>query len=145
MSESPITASTRSAATLNTVRWIVCGLCVLLVVVAVLLPSEAMSWLRRDYPLINRPMSWLDHASSRFDLTHVFLFGGVGWLVSCLWPRLSWWRIALAMLGLAVGSELLQFWAPGREPRVSDAYDDLLGAAVGLTLALPFRWLLRRS
>ncbi|WP_162349282.1 VanZ family protein [Pseudoxanthomonas gei] len=130
---------------LNVLRWVLCDLCVLLVVIAVLLPSRAMSWLRRDYPLINWPMSRLDHASSRFDLVHVVLFAAVSFTVSCLWPRLPWWKLALAMLALATGSELLQFWAPGREPRVSDAYDDLLGAAVGLTLALPFRWLLRRT
>ena len=144
MSESPSSAATRPAGTLDALRWILCGLCVLLVVVAVLLPPEAMSWLRRGYPLINRPMSWLDLASSRFDLIHVVLFAAVSFAVACLWPRLPWWKLALAMLALATGSELLQFWAPGREPGMGDAYDDLLGAAAGLVVALPLRWVLRR-
>jgi hypothetical protein len=118
---------------------------VLLALVAVALSPATMAWLRSDYAWIGRPLLWLDSAStSELDLTHVALFGGITWLLACLWPRLAWWRLLLFMLALAVVTEVVQRWVPGRTPRLTDVVDDLLGAGVGLALSLPLRWLARR-
>ena len=127
-------------------KWWLCAVLVALVVVAVILPTSALSWLRRDYEIIGLPLLWLDDASASLplDLTHVALFGLVGFAMAVLWPRARWWQIALPLLILAVGSELLQSWVPGREPKISDVIDDLVGAAIGCALALPIRWWARR-
>ena len=141
---SPADGSAPTAPT--AIRWWLCGACVLLVVIAVILPTSALSWLRSDYQIIGVPLLWLDNASESFalDLTHVALFGLVALVMATLWPRTHWWRIGSALLMLAVGSELLQLLVPGREPRVGDVVDDLIGAAIGCLLSLPLRWWLTR-
>lgn len=136
----------RNSRVLSAARWGVLGAAVALVVVAVALPSTALSWLRRDYEFIGRPLLWLDNTSELLplDLTHVALFALTGFLVAALWPRARWHHVAAALLALAIGSELLQFLAPGREPRIADVLDDLIGAAIGCSFALPVRWVARR-
>ena len=123
-----------------------CAACVTLVLVAVSLPSSALAWLRRDYEVIGVPLLWLDNASESLpmDLTHVALFGLIAFVIASLWPRARWWQIALPLLALAGGSELLQWLVPGRSPRLGDVLDDLIGAASGFLLAVPFRWWLTR-
>ena len=120
---------------------------VALVFVAVLLPSDVLAWLRSDYyTWIGRPLNWLDDASTeQLDLTHVVLFAGVSLLVACLLPRMRAWQIGLLLVGLAVVTEVAQFWVPGREPKLSDVYDNLLGIVIGIAAAMPLRWLLRAT
>ena len=141
-----ITTSLLSTA-LRVLRWLLLGLGVAAVIVAVLQQSDGLSWVRSDYyRWIGRPLNWLDDASTaQLDLTHVALFGAISLLVACLWPRVHAWRIALWLLVLAVATEVVQFWVPGREPNFSDVYDNLLGILVGLIVATPFRWLSRRT
>ena len=126
---------------IRALRWLFLGLIVLLPVVAVLLPPSTMAWLRSDYVWLGRPLFWLDwYSTPWFDLTHIVLFGAITWCLACLWPRAAWWRSALLMLALGVVTEIMQFWVPGRTPRISDLADDLLGVGVGLVLAFPLRW-----
>ena len=141
-SSSGIATTSRYWKALRGLRWLLLGLGVAAVIVAVLLPSDVLAWLRSDYYMwIGRPLNWLDNASTEhLDLTHVALFSGISFLVACLWPRAQVWRIALSLLLLAVATELAQFWVPGREPRLSDVYDNLLGIALGLAIAMPLRW-----
>ena len=121
-------------------RWALLGAAVLLAIVAVVLPTHTLAALRSDYVCFGRPLLWLDNMSSpSLDMTHVVLFAGIAWLLSVLWPRLVWWRVALPLLALAVTTELLQFWVPGRTPRLDDCFVDMLGVAIGLLLALPVR------
>ena len=107
-----------------------------ILLIAVLLPSDALSWLRSDYRAFGQLMNSIEGLMPRVDLTHVLLFGSIGLLSSSLWPRLPWSRIALLLLGLAVGTELVQFLVPGREPRISDAGFDLLGGGLGMIAAM---------
>ncbi len=145
MAEVRIESRARWIAAANVVRWLVLALLLLLAVVAVMLPSYTLAWLRSDYGWFGELMQWLDEASTpTFDMTHVVLFGGIAFLAACLWPRVAWWRIGFLFLLLAVATELVQFWVPGRTPLVGDAWDDLVGVACGLVVALPIRWLLRR-
>ena len=128
-------------------RWLLLVAGVAAVMVAVMLPSDVLSWLRSDYYLwFGRPLNWLDNASTpQLDLTHVAMFSGVSLLVACLWPRVQVWRIALCLMLLAVATELAQFWVPGRTPKLTDVYDNLLGIALGVAVATPVRWLRRRK
>lgn len=134
----------RVAAVLSALRWLLLGTSMALVIVAVLLPSSALSWMRRDWTLFGELMNRLDGASGRFDMTHVALFAWAGFLFSSLWPRVGGWRWLGVLLALAVGSELVQFLVPGREPKIGDLHDDLVGIALGTVLALPLRFFLRR-
>lgn len=146
-SEGANTKASRLSSAARGLRWLLLGLGVAGVIVAVLLPSNVLSWLRSDYyPWIGRPLNWLDDASTpQLDLTHVAMFGAISLLVACLWPRVHAWRIALWLLLLAVATEVVQFWVPGREPMLSDVYDNLLGIALGLAVATPVRWLRYRK
>ena len=146
-SESATTKANRLSSAACGLRWLLMGLGVAGVIVAVLLPSNVLSWLRSDYyPWIGRPLNWLDDASTaHLDLTHVAMFGAISMLVACLWPRVHARRIALWLLLLAVATEVVQFWVPGREPMLSDVYDNLLGIALGLAVATPVRWLRYRK
>ena len=145
MPDQPASVPNPSAGVLKPLGWLVLGLSVVLVIVAVVLPPEVLSWLRSDFRLFGQPLNWLEMTSPRVDLTHVILFGWIGFLSSCLWRRSPWWRIALPLVGLAVATELLQYLVPGRAPRISDLYDDLLGVAIGVILAIPPRWWVRRK
>ena len=145
MSSQPAAVPNPSAGVLKPLGWLVLGLSVVLVIVAVVLPPHVLSWLSSDVWLFGQSLKWLEAISTRVDLVHVILFGWVGFLLSCLWRRSPWWRIALLLVGLAVATELLQFLVPGRTPRISDLYDDLLGVAIGVVSAIPLRWFARRK
>ena len=136
-------ASSRYSKVGRGLRWLLLGSGVAALIVAVLLPSDVLAWLRSDYYMwIGRPLNWLDNASTEYlDLTHVAMFSGISLLVACLWPRVPVWRIALCLLLLAVATEVAQFWVPGRTPKLSDVYDNLLGITLGLAVATLIRWL----
>ncbi len=140
MSTDPADRDTRAAAPL--MRWIAAGMLVLgiaVLLLAVMLPSYTLSWLRADYRWLGRPLNWIEGLPVPLDTVHVLLFAWVTLCVRWLFPRLRWWQVGLWMLALAVGTELLQFLAPGREPKLADIVDDLAGVALGLLMA----WLLK--
>ncbi|MCB1575729.1 MAG: hypothetical protein KDI80_17280, partial [Xanthomonadales bacterium] len=58
--------------------------------------------------------------------------------------RARWWVLFLVLVGLALITEVMQYMTVGRTPRWSDARDDVVGAALGLLLAVPFAVVLRR-
>ena len=145
MPDQPASVPNPSAGVLKPLGWLVLGLSGVLVIVAVVLPPHLVSWLISDFQFFGQALKWLGAISTRVDLTHVILFGWVGFLLSCLRRRSPWWRIALPLVVLAVASELLQYLVPGRVPRISDLYDDLLGIAIGVVLAIPLRWWVRRK
>lgn len=82
--------------------------------------------------------AWLDQA----DLTqhgdkwtHALLFTTLGWLAMGAWRcRSKRQRLAWSLLVLAVITEVLQAWVPGRSPSLADAVADALGLAVGAGL-----------
>lgn len=127
---------------LHAISWIMLGLAIFVLFIAVTLSSEAMSWLRSTYPVFNKPLSWMEHASPEFGLVHVLLFAVIAFLLRCLWRGARcWWPVA-TLAGLAAATELAQFLIPGRNPRLSDLRDDLLGAALGFGLATLVGWLI---
>ncbi len=109
-------------------------LCVV-VVVAMALSSQAMSDLRVALPPLSRAMSWLEGLDTPFDMDHVAFFAMMTFAARLLIPRVRWWWIALGVVMLAAGTELMQFWVPGRTPKLLDVRDDLIGGAVGLSSA----------
>lgn len=117
-------------------RLLAVALPVVVIAAAVLLPNTALAELRRQFPGFSRMLSWLDHAapSLNMDLVHVICFGALSLCVFLAWPRAAW-RLKLGgLVGLAVVSELVQVWVPGRRPSWGDFSDDLTGLALGLGL-----------
>lgn len=144
MDDRPVQLADGSLSALRALAGFLLALSLTVLIVAVLLPNYALAWLRSEYWLFGQPLNWLEMRSPRIDLTHVILFAWISLLLSCMWARARWWRIALPLLGLAVATELLQFLVPGRSPLVSDLYDDLLGVGIGLATAIPVKWGARR-
>lgn len=71
-------------------------------------------------------------------LAHLLAFGLMAWLSQQPPLRWSLWRLAALVVALAVGTELLQFWARDRHPGLDDVAVDLAGAVLGA-------WWARRS
>ena len=82
--------------------------------------------------------AWLDQAefAAHGDKwTHAILFMALGGLAMGAWrSRSQRLRLAWSLLGLAVVTEVLQAWVPGRSPSLADAVADTLGLAVGAGL-----------
>jgi|GEM_PF-2040474 len=139
-------ATPKAKAAFSPGQWIAAGMLLLSVgvlLVAVMLPSYTLSWLRSDYRWLGRPLNWMEGLPVPLDTVHVLLFAWVTLCVRWLFPRLRWWQVALCMLAVAVATELLQFFAPGREPKMLDVLDDLVGVGLGLGLAAALFWLAR--
>ncbi len=116
----------------GTKQMLVAAALVTVVIIAMMLSSHAMADLRMAIPPLSRMMSWLERLETPFDMDHVAFFTVVVLLARMILPRARWWWIALVVGVLAVGTELLQFWVPGRTPKLLDVRDDLLGGAIGL-------------
>jgi len=125
-------------------RTAVLVLAVLLVSLAVSLSPEGVRWLRTELPLANFGLGWLELKSVGVNATHVALFFLVGLVMACaLLPGARLWRVGLLSLLLlamiAVASEALQLWIPGRTARLLDIRDDLVGGVAGLLVGLCLR------
>ena len=126
-------------------RWVVLGLSVVGLVVVVMLTSAEMAEIRRGFPMLSRSMSRLERIwPDGPDLEHVVLFAGLGFLWRVLMLRTRWWILFLALVALALITEVMQYMTVGRTPRWTDARDDVVGAALGMLLAMPVVVLLRR-
>lgn len=119
-------------------------LVVLLVILGAGLTPDGVRWIRTEVPGANYGMGWLELKSVGLNAPHVALFFAVGIaLALAMLPGRPLWRAGLASLGLlaliAVASEALQLAIPGRNPRLLDIRDDLVGGLAGLALGLCLR------
>lgn len=130
----------------NFYYWLACGLllCSLtLIVTATMLPNTALAWLRSEYRWLGQPLNWIENRSQIIGWIHLLLFALLGAVARLV---LSRWRIALllaSLVALAALSELVQFWIPGRTPRISDFTADVVGAVVGVAVVWGGQWLWR--
>lgn len=69
------------------------------------------------------------------DWLHLILFTWLGLLIWLARPNLRNWRGIALVTVLAVGAELAQWLADGREPGVGDATLNVVGGLVGVLLA----------
>lgn len=110
----------------------------LITLLALLLPAPqvlaAKVWVASWLP----GAAWLDQANLTQHgdkWTHALLFTTLGWFAMGAWrSRSKRQRLAWSLLGLAVITEVLQAWVPGRSPSLADAIADALGLAVGAGL-----------
>jgi VanZ family protein len=89
---------------------------------------------------------WLDEAeltAHADQWTHALLFTTLGGLAMAAWrSRSERQRLGWGLLGLAIATEILQAWVPGRSPSLADAGADALGLVAGGWLGW---WALSRS
>jgi VanZ family protein len=106
-----------------------------LVLLSVLLPNTELSWMRRHWPWFNLPMHWIEHAHSVVNLVHALLFLALGAAARMAFPGVRAWRTGSAMLLLGVATELMQFFVPGRHPRLADVAVDVAAGMAGWAIA----------
>lgn len=121
------------------------SLLVALAVVVMMLTSGQMADLRMALPPLSNAMSRLETLPVPFDMDHVAFFAMLACAVRLLLPGVRWWWLLLGLGALAVGTEVLQFATVGRTPKVLDARDDIVGAALGLLLTGGLRLLGARA
>ena len=107
-------------------------LCAALIVLAVALPNTDLAWLRADYRWLGQPLNWIEGLWPTVSVVHILLFALLGITAGLALPGWSLGRLLLMQVAFVTATELLQFWAPGRTPRLSDVAVDMLGAALGL-------------
>ena len=73
----------------------------------------------------------------------LFAFVLIGGLFGVAYPR-HLPRIAVIVVGFALGLEVLQMMIPGRHARLFDAVVKCCGGIAGVTAAACFNWLVRR-
>lgn len=69
------------------------------------------------------------------DWLHLFLFAWLGFLIWLARPNLRNWHGIVFVAVLAVGAELAQWLADGREPGIGDATLNVVGGLLGILLA----------
>ena len=112
-------------------RRIILILALLLVLTSVLLPSADIGWLRHRWKWFTYPLDWIESTHSVVNLVHLglFLLLGVAMRLALPQRRVGWVFITLLVMGIS--TELVQFFVPGRHPRVSDAVVDVVGGLLG--------------
>lgn len=108
---------------------------VLLIVAAVLLPNTVLAEWRSEIRWLGQAANQVEGWWPGVNVVHVLMFAVLGLLARAAWPALGTARLLAVLLAFAALTELLQFWAPGREPRLVDVGYDLLGACAGVWLA----------
>ena len=127
------------AGRMNRLRYLPLALTVALVAVAALLPNFSVADLRMTLPWFSELINHVEALWPGIDSTHVLLFLPLGAALLLALPDINWpHRVGLALLGvlvLALATEFVQFWVPGRTPLWSDVRDDLIGGVVGVLVA----------
>ncbi|MEY6432634.1 VanZ family protein [Thioalkalicoccus limnaeus] len=112
-----------------------------LLLTALLLPPSALAalsaWLGDIVPFEPPRQGPVNTAA----LGHFGLFLVIATLVFAARLDLGWWRLFGILTGLAIISELLQFFVDGRHPSALDVLIDLLGILCGALLIASTPWL----
>jgi hypothetical protein len=125
---------------LASLRRILLGVCLALVVWLLLVPNTFLRFLRLQYRWIGVPMNWIEAHSTSINLPHVIAFLALGFAGRLGMPERTRTVLAAAV-AVAIASEIAQFWVPGRTPRVSDVGLDVAGALAGIVCAGMLVWL----
>jgi glycopeptide antibiotics resistance protein len=128
-------------------QMLLAGLLLLLLLAAamMLVPNYTLAWVRSE-------IAWLSHLISRVEMLwpvvntgHLLAFAMLGLLTRLALPRSRLSLIVLVYLVFSVVAELLQFYIPGRTPKVTDVRDNMAGLALGLVAASVLCWIWRRA
>ncbi|MCC5888484.1 MAG: VanZ family protein [Gammaproteobacteria bacterium] len=116
-------------------------LMVAVLLLGMLLPASAIDVLREA--VMGLFGDWVEDAPgpSKAIWAHLMLFTATGLLVGRLRQHFGWGRVLGFLLVLAVMTEAMQFFSPGRHPSLMDVGANLLGISVGLALLATLMWL----
>lgn len=109
-----------------------------LLAVAILLSSSRLATLRGVWPWLGLKIDQTEHLWLAVDMVHVVLFGGLGLLLVLAFPTVRLRVLYLALATLAVLTEFVQIWIPGRTASVGEVLLDLVAGGLGMGAA----WLL---
>lgn len=108
--------------------------------VMLLAPAETVLqikiWLADWLPFVQQ-LDALDATQHSDKWIHFGVFALLGWLGSQAWHMKSVARhpLLIGLLFMAVGTECIQHWVPGRSASVGDLLADLAGLMLGLLVA----------
>lgn len=109
-----------------------------LLAVAILLSSEQMAALRAAWPWLGLKIDQLEKLWPAVDMVHVVMFSGLGVLLVLAFPAVRLRALYLVIAVLAVLTEFVQIWIPGRTPSVGEVLLDLAAGVVGMGVAWLF-------
>ena len=109
-----------------------------LLAVAILLSSSQMALLRGAWPWLGLKIDQTEKLWPAVDMVHVVMFGGLGLLLVLAFPAVRLRALFLGLAALAVLTELVQVWIPGRTASVGEVLLDLVAGLAGMGVA----WLL---
>lgn len=102
--------------------------------IGMLLPASAIGWLRTRLPLLTQFWDGLNASFPMLNPLHVLWYA---WIVLAWWilATRTWrWRGIFFLICLSVLGEILQQLVPGRNARMADVFNDLLGVAIGIAM-----------
>ena len=106
--------------------------------VAILLSNTQIAALRRAWPWLSQTISRVERLWPAVDMVHVVLFGGLGLLLVLAFPAVRLRALFLGLAALAVLTELVQVWIPGRTASVGEVLLDLVAGGLGMGAAWLF-------
>ena len=109
-----------------------------LLAVAILLSSSQMAALRGAWPWLGLKIDQTEKLWPAVDMVHVVMFGGLGLLLVLAFPAVRLRVLYLALAALAVLTEFVQIWIPGRTASVGEVLLDLVAGLAGMGVAWVF-------
>ena len=102
---------------------------------AILLSSAQMAVLRGAWPWLGLKIYQTERLWTAVDMVHVVLFGSLGLLMVLAFPAVRLRVLYLVIAALAMVTEFLQIWIPGRTASVGEVLLDLAAGLVGMGVA----------
>ena len=109
-----------------------------LLAVAILLSNAQMALLRAAWPWLGLKIDQTENVWSTVDMVHVVMFGGLGLLLVLAFPAVRLRVLYLTLAALAVLTEFVQIWIPGRTASFGEVLLDLVAGALGIGAAWLF-------
>lgn len=108
-------------------------------------PSSVLGWLRTVVPGFAFTWDWLDASLPWLNPLHIIVYAWVALLWRLVFPRGSVWRVPVALIVVGAACEWLQRYVPTRQPRLTDVLSDVLGIAIGWSVAMAVNRMRRRG
>ena len=105
---------------------------------AILLSNAQMALLRAAWPWLGLKIDQTENVWSTVDMVHVVMFGGLGLLLVLAFPAVRLRVLYLTLAALAVLTEFVQIWIPGRTASFGEVLLDLVAGALGIGAAWLF-------